>query len=596
MNNWDVSNVEEMNDMFRSTDQFNQNINDWNVSNVIKMGSMFSYALAFNKTLDQWDISSVQQIAGMFNGADSFNQSLFNWEFNTSYLQHIISYSGMDSENYDLLLTKLALLGLEDGYLGAIDLNYCNVIAKQQLQDRGWYFVDEGLADDCEINYLSGNIQYDFDANGCSPIDFPLSKFLVGINDGENTFATPIDEDGNYSLIVNSGDYTISILNLDSNFYSSPISQTVSFNGENEIIEDIDFCVIANQQFEDLSIDIFPLDDAIPGFETDYQIIVTNNGTQTVESSQLTFAYDSNFQSFVSSTQAPLTNTTDLLTYEFDDVEPFSSKILEITMLNVVPPALNSGDILAFTAQVTPVSNDTTPDDNTVILEQTVVNSFDPNDKMVVQGDEITDENIDQYLDYRIRFQNLGTANALNVKITDTISDKLYWTTFQPISSSHDYRIEIVDGVQINFYFDNINLPYEDLDEEGSNGFVTYKIKPKETTQVGDVIENTAYIYFDFNLPIVTNTVTTTIVDVLNTDSFELNKIKVYPNPTVDVLYLDFPSSLAINSVKLFDVSGKLVNLSQNETSLSLADIKQGLYILKIETDKGVFIEKVIKR
>src|SRR5690606_12152357 len=50
------------------------------------------------------------------------------------------------------------------------------------------------------------------------------------------------------------------------------------------------------------------------------------------------------------------------------------------------------------------------------------------------------------------------------------------------------------------------------VNEEGSNGFVAFKIKPKATLNIGDEITGVANIYFDYNLPITTNTVTTKIV------------------------------------------------------------------------------------
>ena len=600
LENWDIAGVTDLSYMFNGATAFNQNINNWNVENVNNMLNMFTNAVSYNEPLGNWDISNVNfgfGLLNMFWGATSFNQDLSSWMFSINYLSNFISNTNMSSENYDLLINKLVALNLNNnGTLGAANIEYCDAFTRQQLVNAGWTVTDAGQAADCNLNYVSGTVLYDIANNGCDPNDVNLSNYLINGNNGSEDASFVMDENGEYVIALDSGNYTLSILNLDSNFTSNPTTQTVSFSGENEIIEDIDFCVIANQQFEDLAIDIFPLEDAIPGFETYYQIIVSNNGTQIVPSLQVNFEYESNFQSFVSSTETPSGNTADLLTFDFDDLEPFSSEIFEITLLNVVPPFLNSGDVLNFSVQVTPDSNDATIVDNVTAYKQIVVNSFDPNDKMVVQGDEIVEEDIDQYLDYRIRFQNLGTANALNVKITDTIDNHLDWTTFQPITSSHDYRIEIVDGEQINYYFDNINLPFEAADEEGSNGYITYKIKPKPTAQIGDVIENTAYIYFDFNLQIITNTVTTNIVDVLDVNNFEAINIRVYPNPVKDLLYLDVPSSLKVNSVKLFDISGKLVQLFKNHNFLDLGSMRQGLYILKIETDKGDFNQKVIKR
>lgn len=446
------------------------------------------------------------------------------------------------------------------------------------------------------INTVTGKVLYDSVNNGCDSSDFGLSNYLINVNNGSEDFAHFVNEGGEYTIGLNSGNYTLSLLNLNSNFTSTPPTQNITFSGQDEILEDIDFCITANQQFEDLSIDIFPFQNPIPGFETDYQVIVSNNGTQTVPNLQVTFGYDESFQTYVSSTVLTSSTSTDSLDFELSNLEPFSQEVFEITLINVVPPTLNSGDVLSLSTSVTPDANDITPDDNFTVFNQTVVNSFDPNDKMVVQGDQIEIDDTDQYLDYRIRFQNLGTANALNVKITDTIDNNLDWTTFQPITSSHDYRIEIVDGEQINYYFDNINLPYEDADAEGSNGYITYKIKPKPTVQIGDTFENTAYIYFDFNLPIITNTVVTTVVDNLDAETFDLNRIKIYPNPVSDKLNIELPDNLNLNSIDLFDIKGKRLKSFKNQTDLDLSDMQKGIYILKLETDQGSFHHKVIKQ
>jgi uncharacterized repeat protein (TIGR01451 family) len=503
--------------------------------------------------------------------------------------------SGMSSLNYDLLIYRLVELNINNGTLEAENIEYCDAFTRQQLLNTGWNITDGGQALGCDLNYVSGNVLYDVSNDGCDSSDIHISNYLINVNNGSDDASFDIDENGNYIIPLESGNYSLNVLNLDSNFNVTPLTQNINFSGQDEILENVDFCITANQQFQDLSIDIFPLEDAIPGFETDYQIIVSNNGTQTVLNVQVTFEYDDSFQTYISSTINPAGNTTNLLTFQFTDLEPFSHEIFEITMLNAVPPTLNGGEILTFTTQVTPDTNDIDIKDNITTYNQTVVNSYDPNDKMVVQGDQIVDEDIDQYLDYRIRFQNLGTANALNVKITDTIDNNLDWTTFQPITSSHDYRIEIVDGEQINYYFDNINLPFETADPEGSNGYITYKIKPKSTVQIGDTFENTAYIYFDFNLPIITNTVVTTVVDELDAESFDFSQIDIYPNPVNDRLHLDLPSGLNLNSINLFDIQGKLVKSFEYQPELDFSRLQQGIYILKLNTDRGNYHRKIIK-
>ena len=87
INNWDVSNVTYMSEMFLGADgalnswnaKFNQPLNNWDVSNVRKMWSMFRDAISFNQPLNNWDVSNVTSMAGMFGGATSFNQPLNDW-------------------------------------------------------------------------------------------------------------------------------------------------------------------------------------------------------------------------------------------------------------------------------------------------------------------------------------------------------------------------------------------------------------------------------------------------------------------------------------------------------------------------------------
>ena len=75
LNQWDVSNVENMFAMFSGASSFNQPLNKWDVSSVTNMGYMFSVASSFNQSLDQWDVSSVINMSYMFHHATSFNQS-----------------------------------------------------------------------------------------------------------------------------------------------------------------------------------------------------------------------------------------------------------------------------------------------------------------------------------------------------------------------------------------------------------------------------------------------------------------------------------------------------------------------------------------
>jgi len=80
MPDWDVSNVTHMDNMFRGTFQFNQNISNWDVKHVIDMRSMFASAIQFNNDIGNWDVSNVIDMKSMFATAWQFNQDISNWD------------------------------------------------------------------------------------------------------------------------------------------------------------------------------------------------------------------------------------------------------------------------------------------------------------------------------------------------------------------------------------------------------------------------------------------------------------------------------------------------------------------------------------
>ena len=79
IDNWDVSNVTNMKQMFWNAISFNQDIGKWDVSNVTNMEAMFYKAFNFNQDIGKWDVSSVIKMDQMFEIADNFNQDLCQW-------------------------------------------------------------------------------------------------------------------------------------------------------------------------------------------------------------------------------------------------------------------------------------------------------------------------------------------------------------------------------------------------------------------------------------------------------------------------------------------------------------------------------------
>ena len=80
LSKWDVSNVVDMEGMFLDCETFNSDLSKWNVSNVVDMGGMLWDCENFNSDLSKWDVSKVTNMTWMFRGCENFNSDLSNWD------------------------------------------------------------------------------------------------------------------------------------------------------------------------------------------------------------------------------------------------------------------------------------------------------------------------------------------------------------------------------------------------------------------------------------------------------------------------------------------------------------------------------------
>ena len=461
--------------------------------------------------------------------------------------------------------------------------------------------IDCGSNCDGNQNIVTGTIKYDSENNGCSSSNFGVGLPIVVTQFGEPISMIFSRSSGLYSLFTFEDNLTLTPQIQNPYFTINPVSANTTYSGFGNT-ETIDFCVQTNGSHADLEIVVLPMNPARPGFDAKYKIVYQNNGNLT-QSGTITMNFDDPILDFVTANPAVNSQVAGSLTWNFSDLVPFESRAIEITLNANSPqesPALNNGAILAFSSTISGILPDETPNDNISILNQVVVGSFDPNDKLVLEGSVIDFAKVDEYLHYVIRFQNTGTASAEKVVITDFLADNLDMTSLQMVASSHPYRSILKNGNLLQFDLENINLPPVSIDEAGSNGFVAFKIKPASTVVIGTEIENTASIYFDFNFPIVTNTTSTTFENLLTTDNFTSNPFTLHPNPTKNTVNIGISTGVSILSIAIYNPLGQLVKtLAASELSSSLSfdvsTLKTGTYFLEIESNNGKTTKKFVK-
>jgi len=229
-------------------------------------------------------------------------------------------------------------------------------------------------------------------------------------------------------------------------------------------------------------------------------------------------------------------------------------------------------------------------------LCQVVVGSFDPNDKQGFPTGYAESHYIDRNVDlrYLIRFQNTGTDTAFTVKITDEISTHLDMRTFRPGASSHNYNVDII-GQEVIFTFDDILLPDSFVNEPGSNGWVEYEISQKFDLPLETRVENTAAIFFDFNEPVITNTVFHTVGEnFLPTslrDLFTTKESLIFsPNPVQRGQFAFINTEVDKNKTyQIFNIDGQLMQSGiMNSKKLQIPkQFTAGIYLISLTDDKG---------
>ena len=251
-----------------------------------------------------------------------------------------------------------------------------------------------------------------------------------------------------------------------------------------------------------------------PGFESYIWLDAFNKGCTNANG---IFEFILNpFISFNESLPAPDFIDGDTLRWNFSDINYESEHLM--TQINVTTsPDAFPGTIICNQGKMNVVLDETDTMNNYYLDCDEVIGSYDPNEKNVYPAGKCNEGYIlnDQKLNYTLRFQNTGNAEAINVEIQDSLDANFDINSVEIISKSDYLYTEITDGHVLKFVFPDINLPDSTTNEPESHGFVTFQIRLLPGLAEGTLISNNAAIYFDFNDPIITNIESNVVVNVI---------------------------------------------------------------------------------
>jgi uncharacterized repeat protein (TIGR01451 family) len=484
----------------------------------------------------------------------------------------------------------------------AFNLGIENETALKLQQVDGFLFVttDKGLyrrsLEDINLRSVTGTVFLDINGNNTQDTN-ENGVFNAKIYSKLNGAFSYSDSSGRYNLMVDIIGVDTITASFDNRYATiTPKSYAVSQSDTGK-----NFAIKLAPNINDVKGNLTAITPPRPGFNTTYLVNYKNIGS-TIANGKVSLKYDAR-QSFIEATSVPTTNANQLMTWNYTNLQPNESRSLNVTFKTAVSAVI--GSLATTVLTVDPLSIDTFKTDNIDTLIQTVVGSYDPNDKQVSFANSKTAPSVidaTTELIYTIRFQNTGNYPADFVKITDTLSDKLDVSTFRLIATSHQASVALRNKNVLVFDFNPIYLPDSMRNEAASHGFVKFAIKPKRTLTNLEDIKNTGYIYFDYNPAIVTNTIKSANAKGVGifTPSVSAGKLAIFPNPADNIIKIEVEDTdFKEGNLSIYDVSGRLLltKFIGDKTSLvNVNHLNAGEYICIIKSsDNKVFMSKLVK-
>ncbi|HRD52391.1 MAG TPA: T9SS type A sorting domain-containing protein [Flavobacteriales bacterium] len=327
-----------------------------------------------------------------------------------------------------------------------------------------------------------------------------------------------------------------------------------------------------------------------PGFPVAYTLTLNNDGPYAMSDLTVSLTYDP-LLIFTAATGSPVSASSGNVEWLVGTLEPFSTQQFVVD-LAVPPTASLIGTVVNATAGVSGDAPDGNPANDSYSITRTIIGAYDPNDKLAATSSRASEElyflDLDAHVDYTIRFQNTGTAEAINVHLTDTISPLFDLASLQILGASHPFTAHLLSDRVLRFDFQNINLPDSTSDLLGSQGFASFRLRPVNGLAVGESLENAADIYFDFNEPIRTNTsVLTTEFSVGLADASSA-ALLIQPNPASDMIVVSLPGG--VHRIELLSTDGRLFlsgNANDRTVRMPLDRLPQGLYLVRATDERG---------
>lgn len=443
------------------------------------------------------------------------------------------------------------------------------------------------------LSQWEGTVYLDQNGNGQQDAGEKGVPDLV-LKTRQSVFFGVTDASGHFRMSVNPAKDTVEIGTTIPHYSPQPLFYGTQGSGT----APLDFALQPTATLTDLAVHLSLPAPFRPGFTNTFSAVVRNNGTTKADGA-LKIVLDPAL-SYQTATPFPAQQSGDTLVWDIQQLPPLEALTFHIqTQTDLV----DIGSAIHLNAQVLAQLADDTPADNLFDLDAIVVGSYDPNDKTVLP--EAVPPAVAAQgatLRYTIRFQNTGTYPTSFVVLRDTLDSRLKPESIRILAASHPFSWRLAEGRILEFKFNPLNLPPAQDDEPNSHGFIQFAIDLKPNLSLGDQVGNTAYIHFDYNPAIVTNTAIMTVKEASSTHSPVAGapEIHLHPNPATRFVTISFngwPDETG--RLSLLRTSGETVLEHspvrfREPLRLDLTDLPAGQYWLQAVAASGQRVLQVL--
>ncbi len=334
-------------------------------------------------------------------------------------------------------------------------------------------------------------------------------------------------------------------------------------------------------------------------FDNTYYGNICNEGNIDAENVEVKIILDEFFD-FVSVNLPVISQTGSEIILDAGTIESGDCKNITIKVNVSCDAALGQEHCIEIDAETT--SHECEDVDSRESYEdcQPNIGSFDPNDKAIfvngVRGQEYIEPG--DKIEYMIRFQNTGTDTAFTVRIQDPISSKFDIASIRPVTASHEYSWSIENGT-LKVVFNNILLVDSFKNEAASHGFIKFEIELHKETKLNESLSNVAGIYFDFNDPVITNTVVTPVGKPVSSHDLTSDRVTIFPNPTSDFITIDVKdSAFAFGKTTIYNAEGEMVlsvDMTASTLKLDVSLLEGGYYLVSVVGEAGEYKKAFVK-